>query len=145
MPPFLVALLPFVPQIVTLALPIVLGWLGTLHFKNASIEKAKAWALNAADTVAKQVAIPYLAELATDAGDGIITPEEQAKADANAVAAMLALIPAADAALLRTLFPGPALSGFLMGLLHAATHDATLARQAAFAAVPGLTSTTNGE
>lgn len=136
---WLVTLLPYVPHLLALALPILFGWLGNQHFKNANIEKAKQFALDAASNVAKAVAQPYVDELAKDAADGVITPEEQSAADSHAVTNMIKLIPPVYLTVLQVLFPGTTLGDYLMGVLKGVAHDITIARQAAYASVPGLT------
>lgn len=128
MPPFVVALLPLLHDLLPVLIPLVLGWLGTVHFKNAKVDAAIASAKDAAANVAKAVAQPYVDELLQDSADGVITPEEQAAADRHAVTHMLELIPGTFAAVLRGLFPGDALATFLLGLLKGATHDLSLAR-----------------
>lgn len=128
MPPFVVALLPIVHDLLPIVLPLVLGWLGTVHFKNAKVDAALQSAKDAAGNVAKAVAQPYVDELLKDSADGVITPEEQAAADRHAVSHMIELIPGTYAAILRSIFPGETLATYLLGLLKGATHDLTLAR-----------------
>lgn len=140
MPPIVVALIPIAAKLLPILLPLVFGWLGTLHFKNTKAQAALDVARAAAQDAAKIVAQPYVDELAKDAGDGVITPEEQAAADANACKNALSMIPPAYLAVLETLFPGDTLNAFISNLIKSAAHDLALARAQAFASVPGLTS-----
>lgn len=126
--PTLVALLPLLHDLLPLVVPVLLGWLGHVHLSNQKAEAALSAAKNAAETVAKAIAQPYVDELAKDAADGVITPEEQAIAERHAVDHALDLIPGPYLAILRVLFPGDALAGYVMGLIRGATHDLSLAR-----------------